>query len=310
MDPKDLVKLRTDIETTAAAAAKVMQPLLAVRQKLLAGIEPMVQAQRRIVQALTPSIWEMNQAGKLLAEALEPAIRQFAEIQVRLMPIFKQLEEAAEQLAEASEHLPPRQRRALELLATDGWYLDPGLGFKELFEISALFEKGEVKEAREMLCEHFDSRSEEIETDLIGRFSERSVPITAAVRAHQSGEYALSVPVFLAQADGVCVQLIGDQLYARRDGRPRIAAHLLLEDRTPFIASLLYPLTVPMPISAGRVERLSLGDLLNRHAVLHGEATDYYTHANSCRALSLLAYVSWVLEEVVGRKPPSNTLVQ
>lgn len=59
-----------------------------------------------------------------------------------------------------------------------------------------------------------------------------------------------------------------------------------------------------MPISASQRERESVSNLLNRHAVLHGEAVDYDTRINSNRALSLLVYVAWVLQELNGQGVP------
>ena len=291
MNSQELEKLRAQIAASAAAVAKAAQPFLAAHHKLLAHMEPTLQSQRSVAEALTPSLHVIEQAQEHFTQVLRPVIVRFNEMQARLAPVF-------EQLAKAFHDLPPRQQRALELLASDGWYLDPNLGFNELFDIAYLFAEGHTDKARVLLCDHFDSRAQSIEAELVGRFSDRANLIKAAMRAHRGGEYALSIPVFLAQADGICGQLIGVQLYARRDGKPLIGARLKLEDRAPFVASLLYPLATPMPISAGVSERASLGDLLNRHAVLHGEAVDYDTHANSCRALSLLAYVSWILGEI------------
>ncbi len=288
MNSEELEELGAQIAASAAAAAKATQPLLAARQKLLAHMETMLQDQRSIAEALAPSLHAMEQAQEHFAQVLRPVIVHFDEMQARLAPVF-------DQLAKAFHDLPPKQQRALELLASDGWYLDPNLGFNELFNIAHLFEEGHTDKARVLLCQHFDSRAQSIEAELVGRFPDRANLVKAVMRAHRGGEYALSIPVFLAQADGICGELMGVQLYARRDGKPLIAARLELDNCTPFLASLLYPLATPMPISAGVSERALLGDLLNRHAVLHGEAVNYDTHANSCRALSLLAYVSWIL---------------
>jgi len=76
-----------------------------------------------------------------------------------------------------------------------------------------------------------------------------------------------------------------------------LASELVLKDVTPLLKSLLTPLVEPMPISASADERAGLADALNRHAVLHGESVDYSSRLNSCRAISLLVYVSWVLRD-------------
>jgi len=203
-----------------------------------------------------------------------------------------------ERMQRAFQELPERQRRALKMLAEDGWYFDPHWNFAELFSVARQIGTGDTEEARGALCRHFESRAPEIEAELAERFPQRARIIVAALRAHQKEEYALSVPVFLAQADGICADLVGVQLYSRRDGVPQIASCSDIKGASPFEASLLYPLTIPTPISASKKERASSTDLLSRHAVLHGESTDYDTRVNSNRALSLLVYVSWVLEKI------------
>lgn len=279
-------EFRAQIAASAAAVTDIAQPLVA-------SMQPVLDAQRVLADALAPTIHQVEQAQTIVTAVLQPLIANVTELHRQLAPVFNQL-------AEAFEHLPPRQRRALEVLGKDGWYLDPGLDFKRLFEIADLFEAESHDDARVILCEHFDQRAEAIGVEVAARFPARSRAVMAAIAAHRRGEYVLSIPVLLAQADGVCTELIGVQLYSRRDGKPQIAAHLRLKDRTPIMASLLHPLSLTMPVSAGQKERLEAqyGDLLNRHSVLHGESTDYDTRINSCRALSLLVYVSWVLEKV------------
>lgn len=36
---------------------------------------------------------------------------------------------------------------------------------------------------------------------------------------------------------------------------------------------------------------------VHSHAILHGESFDYDTRLNSCRSVSLLAYVAWILDK-------------
>jgi hypothetical protein len=82
----------------------------------------------------------------------------------------------------------------------------------------------------------------------------------------------------LAQADGICHELTGEQLYARdrKDNRPRLAAKLEDVETDDFLlASLIGPLVTPTAVSATVKERVNLlKDILNRHLVLHGESLD------------------------------------
>lgn len=289
MTSDELDRLRAQMVLAADAAAKVMRPMVQAHSEALARLEPFLQVQRRFAEAMAPAIREVERQHAYFAEAGRQLSRQFEEAQARLAPMF-------EQLAGALEQLPIQQRRALGVLAGDGWYLDPEMHFPDLVELADRIEEGDLEGAREELIAYFEATTDSIESRLVQRFPARAKVIGAAMGAHRRGEYALSIPVFLAQADGICVELVGVQLYARRDGVPRLANHFRDEEHTPFMAALLHPLTAPMPISANASERSSRADHLNRHSVLHGESSNYDTRANGCRALSLLAYTAWILE--------------
>ncbi len=75
---------------------------------------------------------------------------------------------------------------------------------------------------------------------------------------------------------------------------PKTGSHVQSIE-SELISSLFYPLTIPLPISASEYERATLPEVLNRHAVLHGESLDYGTEANSLKAISLLYYIGSVL---------------
>jgi hypothetical protein len=68
-----------------------------------------------------------------------------------------------------------------------------------------------------------------------------------------------------------------------------------------YLAALLSPLTETHPILMHNDERPADFSGLNRHLVLHGDSLDYNTRINSARALSLVAYLSWILAEVATR---------
>ncbi len=116
-----------------------------------------------------------------------------------------------------------------------------------------------------------------------------------AYESHRRSEYELSVPVILAQADGICQELIGIQLYQKRRNVPATATYVQSFATDTLFSALLYPLLVPLPLSAGQHERDDEFDMLNRHQVLHGESFDYGTKKNSLRAFSLIYYVASVL---------------
>ena len=214
----------------------------------------------------------------------------FVEVKNIMGPIVKKKKKAFNEL-------PERNQNALRIFAENGWYVDPELSLPDLFEIADLFEIGNKESAHQKLCDHFEFRLDGIQDNICGRFSNRSRVLYAAFNAHRKGEYALSVPVLLSQADGICKDLVGAQLYARRDGIPMLASYLPVDNGSPFSASLYSPIVEPFPISAGSAERSNKTDLLFRHSIMHGEQCDYDTRVNSYRSISLLVYVCWMLGE-------------
>ncbi len=233
-----------------------------------------------------------------LSNALQPALerlKRFAEVAEKLGPILKTYLDQVERIY---KELPERQRASLEIMAKDGWYPDLEGGYVDIFKIAELLHSGNVETAREHLCKHFDFRAEEMKAGLEDWFPERAEVLSEAVDAHLNGKYALSVPVFLAQADGICQQRFGVQLYSKqRNGIPKLATTIEAENFDPLLSSLFYPIITAMPLTANQNERVELGDILNRHAVLHGEVSNYNSRLNSCRSLSLLFYTAYIFRE-------------
>ena len=159
-----------------------------------------------------------------------------------------------------------------------------------------------IESAHEHLCAHFETERLELLASLIEQFPHRKRFFESAFLAHERKDYPCSVPLFLAQDDSICHEVTTKQLYAKKRGSdvPDVASMLapLLEDGF-LITSLITPLIETTPMTANPKQRAVLpADILNRHAVLHGESTIYDTRLNSCRAMSLLQYVAWVLAHV------------
>ena len=248
---------------------------------------------------------------------LEPLLRESGKVAIAVMAACKEVEKAVtkpltdklfkaqrqiapvlDALARDLQKLPTRIRSSLATLGSHGWFIHPEFPITSLLNIAASFDARDTEKADRLLCDHFDQALDEVETTLAKRHSTRSRILSAAFTAHRSGSYATSIPVFLAQADGICKEALGVQLYSRDKGSPIVARHLKFLARDFLLTLLTHPLTLPLPISASEKERASLPDVLNRHAVLHGDSVDYDTRVNSCKAVSLLVYVSWVLAEV------------
>ena len=152
-------------------------------------------------------------------------------------------------------------------------------------------------EAELSLINYFRDNMPEIEVRIKNNYPHRFDIIGSAFIAHRREEYELSIPVFLAQTDGLCYEVINEHLFMRDKERkaPRTIRYVDRFASNAFRQALLAPLAHKLPISASIYERDENFNELNRHQVLHGESLDYGTEVNSLKSISLLNYVNQVL---------------
>jgi hypothetical protein len=270
------------------ALEKAMCPTLERQKVLKSPLEPFLEEQRRLQKAfeglklptrnlpdLSPFAKQIQQYQKSLSGIISPA---FAELQ------------------RSFKEMPPKIQEALLLLAQHGWHLDFNMPLPSLLEIKKAISSGEIEEVEEALVEYFESQLDEVEKSFDAKFPHRSHIISSAIKAHRNGEHFLSIPVLLAQTDGICKEVVGQYLFMKKDRKPRTAIYVEQVAADTYQAALLSPLAASTPISASVHEREEGFNLLNRHMVLHGESLDYGSKVNSLKALSLINYVSQALE--------------
>lgn len=237
--------------------------------------------------------------AKLMSQAVESfasSVRQsYGNYIAELERVLK--EDAVSMQADAS-------KTALDI-ASHGWYPDPTISMYQVKKVIELYRNGNAAKADLMLGRHYSRHNEDVEREVTAAFSRRKRIVRSAFWAHRQRQNALSVPVMLAQADGICVDELGGELFQRDQGKPRTAKAIAKLDGAA--AAFLAPLTAAIPVMASVKERASLppGELY-RHTILHGESVDYDTHVNSCKAMSLLRYLAWLLPEA--RKSHASVL--
>jgi hypothetical protein len=164
-----------------------------------------------------------------------------------------------------------------------------------LWELKSALSEGDILEAESALIEYFEGRLAEIEESIATKFPHRSHLIRSAFGAHRRNEYELSIPVLLAQADGICKETVDQYLFIKQNNKPRTAIYVAQIAADTYMAALLSPLAQTLPIGASANERPEGFAALNRHTVLHGESLDYGSKANSLKAISLVNYVAHIL---------------
>jgi len=204
------------------------------------------------------------------------------------------------QIGTALREMPPRLEAAVTAMASHGWYVDADQGLDEIETLRTLIDARNTGKVDELLMAHFESRLPAIEEALIAELPRRGKILRSAFAAHRRGEYELSVPVLVIQADGACVDLTTHHFFQKARGTqvPEVAAHIAAT-QSPGSALFLGPISLELPISASEKARERIAaqrgwtnwNELNRHQVLHGESVDYATRLNSLKAISLLNYL-------------------
>jgi hypothetical protein len=193
--------------------------------------------------------------------------------------------------AELFKDLPERVKENLVALAEAGWYLDSEMPISELIYFKEELKTGNPHEINAGLADYFRSGLDRIEATLINRHPTRSQLIQDAFSAHREDKWNLSIPALFIQADGICFDLTKQQLFTKRGLRTFVRR---LDPET-IERAYLEPLLRNIPITASVEVRKRSSPDLNRHAVLHGESTDFGTEVNGLKAISFLNFVSHVL---------------
>lgn len=206
------------------------------------------------------------------------------------------LTQVLERFRERFEELPDEIRAQVAVLIQRGWCLDPDMTHVGLQDMVFAIDDGEEDEVQEALIEYFRLRLDDIETTLKERHPLRSPILQDAFKAHREGRYALSVPVFLAQADGITFDRVERQLYSRKHSKGVTGfVGTLPEDDMLTVYWSAFTNEADAPLTRDTQKLPDGFDGLNRHAVFHGTDPNYGTEVNSLRAVSVLNLASYLL---------------
>lgn len=185
--------------------------------------------------------------------------------------------------------------RLVQVLVERGWYPDPRMAPIQLALLYS-YSDSEPDGIEEIMKSVFRERLDEIEAELVAAHPTRAAIIQDAFYAHREFKYNLSIPVLLAQADGIWLERVKCNLFSGGAGKAIQKLADQIEDTS--FRELVFALSSPdWPLAASKGERPESFSGLNRHQVLHGEVTNYGIEENSLRAVSFLNYCAFILSE-------------
>jgi hypothetical protein len=227
------------------------------------------------------------------------AIAEFVERNTELFDVLRSLDVGFPLLVE--DMLSP--------LVRHGWYPDLELPFSVLSDLVDDF-KEDPSAGENVYVEYLCRELDAIEGRLKDASPARTEVLSDAFNSHRSGFFYASIPVLIAQADGVVWEKLSILLYSSKREALRRRESELEESGIGLSEVLMWPLLEPTSLNLSKGERPRDFVGMNRHLVLHGEDTTYGSERNSLRAISHLLFVSDVLKSVPSiptRRNPDTT---
>ena len=269
-------------------------------------IEEQAERHRQMQELIGPT-WSQTLIGTALAGTAHAALplMQFGHEQMtRIQDAIRGHTAAIQHLSEAVSIVmsplpdvtrffadyPARVKENVVALAEAGWYLDPKMAAVDVMNFKEDLEQETAQEVSADLAEYFESSLDRIEATLCANHPTRAELIKDAISAHRQGKFSLSIPALFAQADGICFDLTGLCIFSG-PGLGRLAKRL---DPETLERAYLEPLLRAIPVKDSSKQRRAKVPQLNRHAVMHGESTDFPTRDNSLKAISFVNFVSHV----------------
>lgn len=221
-----------------------------------------------------------------LASTLQPSFLILTEhltVQFReISKIFKQL--------------PDLIKATWSVAVARGWYPTPESSFTIDEETLAM-----PMDLDDFMVNELKASWAALQLSLTEKYPHRKAVIECAVLQHESQCFIASIPLFLAQADGIVAEEIGAHFFTDKDTRKEKLLQLE-SDSDAFSASLLSILGIETQFQAGISKSRARDKILapNRNGILHGSRKhlDYGTELNSYKAFSLLCFVAFALKEI------------
>lgn len=245
-----------------------------------------------VLEKLNLTMEKAQVISRELATAMQPALENIQKMQENLAPLIQEL-------AEGFERFRKEAPESTKVMAEHGWYPTMHMMPGDTIALAEKIKNEEVDSVNLWMMVHLNEYYSILKKDVIKKFSHRNEPLKEAFWAHENKKFYLSVPVFLAQADGICQELTQFKLFGAKKIEKNVykpyTEKWANQLSTDFITGILIePLKHKGGLNKHRKEP-KVDGLVTRHQVLHGESYDYGKEIHSYRALSLLYFVSEIV---------------
>ncbi|MDP8267795.1 MAG: hypothetical protein P9L97_03605 [Candidatus Tenebribacter davisii] len=232
----------------------------------------------------------------------------FAQIRKNFEEFSINIISSLESLGSTLKYIPASLKFISKKLAYQGWFVNSAFDISDVNKIAELIVAKQFDEIDSFMSIFIENNFEEIRKLVVERNNDRKSILESAFNAHNNGEYNLSIPVFLAQSDGICHDLLGEMLFATRIPKKKEDPS---QKKVPKTAKAIHKFAKSNSITRALVEPLMFVtalnlsekekqiDIINRHEILHGKDLNYGTKLNSLKSISLLYFVSSILYDSI-----------
>lgn len=261
---------------------KVMAPINEIAKAVEKAIPPEVRVLHEALDKIIPP--EIQEFNKRINELIPPELLKFnKQLNSFLEPIseyIKQYNVIFKSFAENFERWQSQNRVYVIDIVAQGWYPTPMSFYAK--------PKGEF-DLDEYMARELTENWEELSEEIINSYPNRSHILKTAFELHKQQNYIASIPLFYAQADGICCEHFKSFLFAGN----RVGESLEGLEPDSMLEVFLTPYILKNHHNAGISCKKSARVAPNRNGILHGHRKhlDYGTEVNSLKAFSLLCFV-------------------
>jgi hypothetical protein len=194
--------------------------------------------------------------------------------------------------------LPEKMRIFSEASAMIGWF---STSESFLGGMKKAFDQGQEQLDQYMISE-IDSNYDKIKSSILSLHPNREEILTCVFELHESENWIASIPLLLAQTEGVFSENIGTFLFSEHDKRKKKLAKRFRDKAEQYTPYLYSPFEVETQFSSSISSKshAKKKNGPNRNGILHGSRKhlDYGSKINSYKCISLLSYVSMVFAKL------------
>lgn len=263
-------------------------------------VPPNLNAVVRSMQ-LSPSFAEIAKGVQAIREQMVRSLAEIAKHQKVFAKYQQRLGIDWSKMRQGMLQFKAGLPQQLKTLADNGWFVSGNhTPLAVIFPLANMFQSGQAEQANQHMCALIEEHLQSTEDMLVDDFPHRAGILKKAFGALRARDYELSIPVMLAQADGIGREIIAAKIpkfsLTSKQEKFRNAIENFISNNAGgslYTSDIFELILEDIPLNMSEGNAMLRPSVLNRNAILHGADTGYATELNALRAVSWIDYVSY-----------------